>query len=592
MRISAPRTVVICLLALVASGCGEEPKAPEKKLEQQRYLPPSPAKTPLPELSFSDVTAASGIAFRHETGAFTRPDGGDSRYLPECMGSGVILFDPDGDGDEDVFLVNSSFFEGHEKPGERPVSRLYLNEGGLRFRDVTENAGLDVSGYGMGGAAADYDGDGDQDLLVTYWGGVRLFRNEGGLRFEDVTDEAGLVMPGWRNASGQAGPDWSTSAAFFDADRDGDLDLFVCNYVRWTPETDVDFSLDGKHKSFTVPDRYEGNSCRFFRNDGRGRFEDVTRRAGVFNDDGKSLGIALWDFNGDGLLDVVIANDQAPNFFYVNKGDGTFEERGLDSGIAYDENGKTRAGMGIDVATHDNDGVPSIAIGNFSREPVALYRQEGKDFFRDITQQAGVAAATLIELTFGLIFADLDLDGRQDIVTANGHLEPRVQDVWADIPYAQSPVLLHNQGGTRFVRWNDACSEALRRPMVGRGLACADLDGDGDLDLVITANGGPARILRNDLNPARPPLRIRLRGKAPNRDAIGAFIDVEGPAGTQRRLVHTGSSYLSQSEFVQTFALGTERKVERIRVTWPDGSVQTLEDPDLPPRGVLLIEQH
>lgn len=542
------------------------------------YVPPPRTSREVPPIPFTDVTPQTGIRFTHVTGGFVKGDGGESRYLPECMGAGVLLFDPDNDGDADVLLVNSCEFEGHRTLEEPPVSRLFRNDGGLRFTDVTAPSGLGITCYGMGGAAADYDGDGRQDVLITSWGGLRLFRNLGDLRFEEVTSGSGLETPGWRDEEGHTGPDWSTGAAFFDADGDGDLDLFVANYVRWSPETDVYTSIDGRRKSFTIPTRYEGSTCRLFLNQGNGSFRDATKESGVYKPGSKALGVALWDFNDDGLMDVVVSCDQSPNLHYENKGGGRFEERGADTGIDYDENGMVRAGMGITAADYLNDGRAGVPIGNFSREPIALYRMQGPVFFRDVTQQAGIAAVSQVALTFGLLFADLDLDGYQDLVAANGHIEPHIQDVMSEITYAQPPLLLYNLGDGSFVKANEAAGDPFRRSVVARGLASADLDLDGDLDLVLSTNGGPPHILRNDQKTGHGSLRVRLVGRPPNTDALGARVLVRCADMEQQQIVRTGGSYLSQSELPRTFGLGGHDTAREVLVVWPDGTRQRLTD--------------
>lgn len=560
-------------------GCGSE-EEPAPTIPSESYTPPAEAALPLGPLRFTDVTEPSGVAFRHHTGGFRHPDGGHSRWLPECIGAGVAVFDADGDGDLDLFFAQSGGFPSRGQAPKR--SAFFRNLGGWRFEDASREVGLDLQVYGMGASAADYDGDGDQDLCVTTWGGPRLLRNEDG-RFRDVTDAVGITS-GWKDEeSGRSGPDWSTSAGWFDADQDGDLDLMVTNYVRWTPETDVFDTLDGKTKSFTIPDKYHGNSCRLFLQE-EGRFRDATKEAGVLNPDGKSLGLAFWDFEGDGRMDFVVANDQQPNYLYQNLG-GKFVDRGEEAGLARDENGDVRAGMGIDIADYLNDGIPGISIGNFSGEPVALYRMDQPWFCQDETQPAGVARETLPSLTFGLQWADLDLDGWQDLVLGNGHLEPLIQDVMPDIPWAQPPLALRNLGGTehrgRFARWDETIGGDFSAPMVARGLVCADLDGDGDLDLILSANDGEARLLRNDREKLDPPahfLRVHLIGRAPNTDAIGAWIEVEAGGMVQRRLVRSGSSYASSLEFTQTFGLGSTAKVDALRVRWPDGEESVREN--------------
>ncbi len=581
---TAAAAVVILAAALLAwwwwPRAGVTSKEPVHT--QDRYIPPAPEPLVLPPAPFAEIHAEAELDFRHATGGFRFDDGGESRYLPECMGPGVVLFDPDGDGDEDIFVPNGCAFPGRSELAPVPTARWYENQGGFRFADRTEAVGLAITAYGMGGAAADYDGDFDQDLLVTTWGGPRLFRNErgeggdGGLRFVEVTQEAGLATPGWTDAKGRTGPEWATAAAFFDADQDGDIDLYVANYVKWSPEVDVFTTIDGVRKSFTIPDRYEGCAGRLFLNEGAGRFRDATAGSGIDRAHGKSLGVAVWDFDDDGRLDLAVSNDTQPNFLFLNRGGGRFEEAGLKWGIAYDENARTRAGMGIDAAEYRNDGVVGVPIGNFANEPVALYRREAPGMFRDVTQQAGVAAVTQLALTFGVLFADVDLDGFQDLVLANGHLEPEIAKVQKEVTWAQAPILLRNLGTGRFADWGAEAGPPFSTPIVGRGLATADLDGDGDLDVVLSTNGDRLRLFRNDGDTRHNGLRVRLRGRPPNTDALGAWITLEAGGRTQRRLVRTGSSYLSQSELVQTFGLGAATTVDRLEVRWPSGTETTL----------------
>lgn len=532
-------------------------------IQQSAYIPPPPVAQAISPVRFTDVTTEAGITYQHFNGASVDAEGKPSRFMPETMGPGVALLDFDQDGDLDIFVANSSAFDGSgDKNAMSP--KLYRNDGKLRFVDVTQGSGLDVISYWMGATVADYDADTYPDLLLTGWGGVKLFRNTHDGRFNDVTTQ---VLPPVPN---NATPDWSTGALFFDADGDGDLDLYVANYVQWTPAADVFTTIDGQHKSYATPNIYPGSSSRLYLQDG-GKLIDATERAGMLNDGGKSLGVALWDFNGDGLLDIVVANDTQPNFLYYNLGDGRFENRALEAGIAYDANGRTRAGMGIDVADVGNDGHVCIAVGNFSREPVSMFRDEGGGFFREASQQAGVAEPTYMALTFGLGFADFNLDGWQDLILANGHIEPEIENIEAEIKYRQPLLLLGNTGGAHFQNWSATAGAAFQQPMVSRGLAIGDLDNDGDLDLVATENNGPLHVLRNDSPRTNRFLRVALRGKSPNTEAIGAKLQLVSDDGVQRRLVRGGSSYLSHSELVQTFGLGQQQEGVRLQVTWPGG---------------------
>jgi len=513
-------------------------------------------------IHFTDMTRDAGIDFVHETGAFGK------KWMPETMGSGGGFLDYDNDSWSDIFLVNGCDWPGHERQSQKATPKLYRNLGNGRFEDVTRKAGLDFSIYGMGCAFADYDADGDMDIYLTAVGNNKLLRNGQG-QFRDVTAQTGAS--GNSEEPGRASA-WSTSAAWADVNRDGWLDMFVCNYVRWTPATDLFTTLDGKNKSYATPEQYEGESCRLYRNIRGLRFEDITKRAGVLNHNGKSLGVAVADFNDDGWPDIVVANDTQPNFLYQNNGDGTFTDIGLPAGIAYDEVGRARAGMGIDVADINNQGKQSIAIGNFSREPLSLYTQIGHGLFQDLAGATHLARPSLFMLTFGLTFADFDLDGFADLITANGHIEPEINSIQPDITFAQPPQLFLNNRAGQFIDVSQQIGEVFPQPVVARGLATADIDGDGDLDVLITVNGGPAKLLRNDLpgSDSSNWIKFRLIGKPPNRNAIGAAVTVSAGDLHQRKTIRTGSSYLSQSDIsVMIFGLGSHTQADSIEIRWP-----------------------
>jgi enediyne biosynthesis protein E4 len=531
-----------------------------------------------PAAAFVDITRQAGITFEHENGAEGQ------KLLPETMGGGVAFFDFDRDGRPDLLFVDSRPWPWSvRKGGHTPRSRLvlYRNVGGGRFVDATEAAGLTVDLYGMGVAAADYDNDGWIDLFVTAVGNNHLFHNVNG-RFTDVTAAAGV---------GGHDTQWSTCATWVDYDRDGNLDLFVCNYVQWSKAIDLqqDFRLVGLGRAYGPPRTFEGTFPYLYRNDGHGHFADVSAKAGVQIRNSnthvplaKSLGVAAVDLDADGWPDLVVANDTVQNLVFHNERNGTFTEIGATAGIAFDPYGNSRSAMGIDAADFRNDGSLGIAIGNFANEMTALYvSQQAPLQFADEAIVSGIGPTTRSALTFGVLFFDYDLDGRLDLLTANGHIEDEINKVQASQQYAQPPRLFWNAGGAdgrSFVPVAAGPPGDLFRPMVARGAAFADIDGDGDLDLVLTAVKGAPRLFRNDLKPNHHWLRLTLQGTRANRDAIGAVVEVRVAGETLRRMVMPTRGYLSQSELPVTIGLGDRTRVEDVRVKWPDGSVQQVRN--------------
>jgi hypothetical protein len=522
------------------------------------------ANPPGLDFRLTDVTAAAGIQFRHNSGAF------GAKYLPETMGAGCAFFDYDGDGWLDILLVNGMGWDTDNtgRRRERTTMRLYRNNRNGTFTDVTERAGLAVEMYGMGVAVGDYNNDGFPDLLVTAVGQNRLFQNNGRGRFIDVTEKAGL---GGRSS-------FSTSAIWFDFDRDGWLDLLVCNYVKWSAAHDVFCSVDGKRKSYCTPEAYHGETCWLFRNRGNGTFEDVTAKSGIFDSTSKSLGVALLDYDRDGWPDLLIANDTQPNKLYRNLRNGTFEDVAVRAGVAFSEDGKARAGMGVDAADFDNSGAESIAITNFDNEMMALYRPGRDGTYKDAAQMEGVGQASRASLGFGCAFLDVDLDGRLDLVAVNGHIDETVRHIHGNVGYAQPPHLFLNGGNGIFRDVAAQAGAAFASPKVARGLAYGDFDRDGSPDLLITTNQGPAYLYRNEQLSGNRGLRLRLTGTKSNRDAIGALVRVFAPDGAQSRRVKTGSSYLSQSELTLTFGLGKRDAANRVVIEWPSGATQEFKN--------------
>ncbi len=517
---------------------------------------------PAPALGFrlTDVTTASGIQFQHNSGTY----GG--KLLPETLGSGCAFLDYDADGWQDILLVNGMDWPGHKR--QRSTLRLYKNNRNGTFTDVTKNAGLDLEMYGMGVAVGDYNNDGFPDIFITCVGQSRLFRNTGKGTFVDVTRPSGLF----------ARQGLSTSALWLDYDRDGLLDLFVCNYVRWSPEHDVFCSLDGTHKSYCTPEAYRGDTCWLFHNRGDGTFEDVTATSGIFDSSSKSLGVTMFDYDQDGWPDLLVANDTQPNKLYRNLRNGKFKDVAVEAGLAFSTEGKARAGMGVDAGDFDNSGKPGIAITNFDNEMIGLYRATKTGVYDDIATIAGIGAPSRNTLGFGCLFLDGDLDGYLDLVVANGHIDDTVRNIRGNVGYAQPPQLFLNLGNGKFRDVAQQAGGGFESPKVGRGLAYGDFDRDGDLDILMTTNNGPAFLYRNDQTARARSIRFHLKGLKSNRDAIGSSVRIFYDGQTQSRMVRGGSSYLSQSELPLTFGLSQREKIDRVVVDWPSGRTEEYKD--------------
>jgi hypothetical protein len=520
------------------------------------------------EVKFTDVTAQAGIHFTHNAGRTGK------KYLPETVGAGCAFFDFDGDGWPDILLVNGKDFTPR---GHRSTAALYHNNHDGTFTDVTKGSGLDVEMYGFGVAIADYDNDGRDDVYITALDGDHLFHNEGKGKFRDVTQSSGI-----RNVN------FGTSAAWLDYDRDGKLDLFVANYVQWTEKGDLFCSLDGSIKSYCTPESYKGTRSRLYHNLGNGRFEDVSEKAGLGDATSKSLGVAVLDYNNDGWPDLFVANDTKPNKLYRNLGNGTFKEEGVAAGVAYGEDGVARGAMGVDAADYDRSGHPHLLVGNFSNQMLGLYHNEGNGLFVDQAPSSTVGRSSLLSLSFGVFFFDYDLDGYPDIFAANGHIEEQIGRVQPKISYQEPPLLFRNLGKGRFDNVSSKVGPAFTKPIVARGAAYADFDHDGDLDILISTNNGPAVLLRNDGGNRNHWLSVRLAGTKSNRDGIGAVVRAESAGGKQWNMVRSGSSYCSQSDLALTFGLGADASVN-LEVVWPSGT--TRKFPNVKANQRVLIDE-
>lgn len=524
-------------------------------------------------LAFADITTRAGLSdFKHITGA------NGEKYFPEAMGAGVALIDYDGDYWQDVLLVNGGVWPGAELQNESGLS-LYRNNGDLTFTNVTQEAGLAGGhAYGFGIAAGDYDNDGDEDIYFTTLGENILYENREGY-FVDVTEASGAGMDS----------SWSTTAVFFDADRDGWLDLYVGNYVYWSPEEDIFCTLDGETKSYCTPELYKGLPSRFLYNNRDGTFTDRTEESGFLPSPGKMLGALEFDYNKDGLPDLVVASDTQPDLLYKNIGSGRFEEIGALSGLAYDENGIARAGMGIDAGIVDTTGQQSVFVGNFSKEMISVFRYAANDLFIDRAASSKIGRSSLLTLTFGLFLADLDLDGDLDLFTSNGHVQQEVGQTQDGITYRQAPHLFLNDGNGQFTDVAPRIGGILQGSFVGRGAVYGDLDRDGDLEIVFTENGGGVHVWENTSAHENGWLRVYVEGTSSNRSALGATVRLYSEGSIAERVIRSGASFLSQHERVASFGVGAKDRIERLEVLWPGGTQLTLLDVPIN-REILVVE--
>jgi enediyne biosynthesis protein E4 len=514
-----------------------------------------------PQVHFTDVTAGAGIHFIHHNGAFGK------KYLPETMGSGCAFIDTLGSGWPDILLLNG-----------KGVSALYRNQRNGTFRDATAGSGLDIPMQAMGVAVADYDNDGLPDIYITAMDGDRLFHNEGGGKFRDVT-----VASGIQNAN------FGVSAAWVDYDRDGKADLFVANYIQWTPATDVWCSLDGKNKSYCTPEDSKGAPSKLYRNLGNGKFEDVSVKAGIADARSKSMGVVVLDFDNDGWPDLFVPNDTQPNKLYRNNRNGTFTEVGVAAEVAFGVDGAARGAMGADAIDYDRSGRQHLLVGNFSNQMLALYHNEGNGVFVDRAPGSVVGPASLFSLTFGAFFFDYDLDGYPDIFAANGHTEEGIERIDPRVKFREPPLMFRNLSGGKFENVSGQLGTDFAKPILARGAAYGDFDHDGDLDILMTTNNGPACLYRNDGGNRNHWMNIRLNGTKSNRSGLGAVVRIESASGMQWNMVRSGGSYASQSDLALTFGLGRDEKVTRLSVEWPSGIRQTFTD--IAPNQFLLIDE-
>jgi hypothetical protein len=564
-------TIVIAIVAAYAIYYFTRQESAPEPVQQQAVKGPviaQQASIKMPEVRFRDITRDAGIDFVHTNGAY-----GD-RLLPETMGGGGGFIDYDNDGDQDIILINASYWPDRQQ-NDNPTSRLYNNDGSGHFSDVSTEAGLAINSYGMGLAVGDYDNDGWDDVYITTLNKNYLLHNEQG-KFVDVSEAAGVA--GFEQ-------DWGTAAVFFDFDNDSDLDLFVANYVEWTAEInlEIDFRVTGIGKSYSTPTHYAGAKSRLYRNDGNGHFTDISLESGI-HIPGKALSATAIDYDQDGLLDLFVANDTVQNFLFQNKGNGQFEEVGALEGIAFNQKGRATGAMGIDTAWYRNDNELGIVIGNFANEMSSLFvTVDGQAPFADESLLEGLGADSRLALTFGVFFFDYDLDGRLDLLQANGHLENEINKVQPSQHYEQPVQLYWNCEDNAHASTGSECNNRfmlvdntgdLGTPVVGRGASYADIDSDGDLDVLITQPGREAKLYRNDQQTGHHWLRVKLSGTSDNQNAIGAIIELTANGITQRRLITSGRSFLSQLEYPVTFGLGKADKVDSLVITWPGGLKQ------------------
>ena len=582
----------VILLALVAfflfrpSSTEDKPAEPPPA-DFMKPATPVISAAEFPAVTFKEVSAELGIDFVHDNGASGK------LMMPEPAGSGGGFFDYDNDGDQDMLLLSCCKIVDHrDPPAEGQSIVLYENDGQGNFTNVSKGSGLQISCYAMGLAIADYDNDGWRDIFVTAVGRNRLFRGIGRGKFEEVTESAGV---------GGRADQWSSSAGFFDSDNDGDLDLFVCNYVHWTAEKELAVQQEVKQpESYMAPRFFPGDHCLFYENNGDGTFSDISESSGMMIRDeesaeliAKAFGVIFVDLDRDGWLDIVVANDQTRSFLLRNNGDQTFEDVGVKTAFGYDSLGQIVAGMGIDFCQVEGQTGMLVAIANLAKFQTVMYFTQNDRFsFVDNALRSGIVPGSARVTTFGLVFLDYDLDGHLDIVQANGHINSEAGSTVEGIDYLQPTQLFWYYGGSGTLYQpvpTEKCGTEIYEPILGRAAAYADIDADGDLDVLVTANHDRIRLFRNENQLGHNWLRVQLQAKGVNRDAIGAEVLLEMDEGSQRRWVMPTRSYLSQVELPVTFGLGKERQPIKLTIRWPDGTMQEVND--LPVNQLLLVEQ-
>lgn len=561
----------LVVLALCLTGCfpGQSGK------KEQGAVGQAAPRTPI---RFTNIAKEAGVDFQHVNGGRGR------KLMPETVGSGLAFLDYDNDGNLDLLVMNSTTWPGDPNP-IKTTPKLYRNTGGGKFEDVTQKLGLGVTLYGMGVAVGDYDNDGFTDIYLTAVGPNYLFHNEGGKGFRNVTTESGTIgvpLPGTKLEH-----KWSSSAAWLDYDNDGKLDLFVCQYVKWSPAIDPYCGKNGI-RGYCPPGNFEGARCTLFHNEGSGKFKDVSKETGILDGAvGKSFGIAIADYNSDGWLDIAVANDTWANFLFMNEGGKHFTDKGVESGIAFSMSGKAKAGMGIDVADFRNNDTFGLVIGNFAEEGLSLFEPMAgvPGMFEEKGQPMGLVAPSLTNVTFAIFFFDYNNDGWQDIFATNGHVDDIVNTYKSNLTFKQEPLLFENQQGKKFADVTKV--SGIDYKLVGRGAAYGDIDNDGDLDVGVVDNNGKFLLLRNEGGNQNHWVRLKLVGTKSNRDAIGALVSVTAGPLKQRRYVRSGGSFLSESERALTFGLGSATTIDSVEVRWPTGAVEKLSG--VKPDAVITI---